>query len=179
MEAALVYEVAPAVMRLAGLVRQSIVDGPGLRMTVFAQGCPHDCPGCHNPGSHSFHGGQKFGLEDILVQYDRNPLLSGVTLSGGEPFEQAETMSRLARAVRGRGGNVWCYSGYTFEELLDWSRFDRTVAALCGLIDVLVDGRYDRRRRSLSLRFRGSANQRIIDMPRSLAQGVAEIIPFD
>lgn len=162
-------------LRLAGLARQSIVDGPGLRMTVFAQGCPHHCPGCHNPESHSFCGGHVHSVEDLLAQYDRNPLLAGVTLSGGEPFTQAGAMAALAAGVRDRGGNVWCYSGYTLEELRSRSRFDPDVAELCGLIDVLVDGRFELRQRSLSLWFRGSANQRILDMRRSLASGPAEI----
>ena len=160
-------------IRVSGIVGQSVVDGPGMRMVIFTQGCPHHCLGCHNPHTHDLACGSDYHAEDILAQFDRNPLLAGMTLSGGEPFLQAEGLVGIAAAVRARGKNVWCYSGYTFEELHAWAARDTAVRHLCEHIDVLVDGRYDSRRRNLSLRFRGSDNQRVIDMPVSLLTGYA------
>ena len=164
-------------MRLAGIVDQSIVDGPGLRLTVFAQGCLHGCPGCHNPATHALDAGDETSVRAILARYDRNPLLAGVTLSGGEPLLQPAAMAALASAVRERGGNVWCYTGYTLEEALELSRAEPEVGTLLALVDVLVDGRFDLSRQSLSLRHRGSANQRVLDLPRSLDCGRAVPLP--
>ena len=163
-------------IRLSGIVDQSIVDGPGLRLTVFTQGCPHHCPGCHNPGTHAF--GEGFGAEaaEILARFDDNPLLAGITLSGGEPLVQAEALLPLARQIGSRGKTVWCYTGYTFEEALAAARGNPSLAALLRHIDVLVDGRYEAARRSLILRYRGSANQRVLDLPASLAAG--EAVPW-
>lgn len=158
---------------LAGLVEQSIVDGPGLRMTVFAQGCPHQCPGCHNPGTHAFGAGTVWDVDDILARFDENPLLAGVTLSGGEPMEQAEGLALLAARIRERGKTVWCYTGYTFEELLARMPRDAALERFLPLIDVLVDGRYVAARHSLSLRYRGSENQRVLHAGRSLERGQA------
>ena len=104
-------------MRIAGIVNDSIVDGPGLRLAIFAQGCPHHCPGCHNPESHDFAGGSDMDTEKIIARMDANPLLDGITLTGGEPFEQPEACRILADAAHARGLNVWAYSGYTFEQL--------------------------------------------------------------
>ena len=164
---------AATAIRVSGLVRQSIVDGPGLRLTLFTQGCRHNCPGCHNPGSHDCAGGYDMEPEDVIAEFDRNPLLSGVTLSGGDPVLQAARLLPVARAVRARGKTVWCYTGYTFEQLREKAKKDPDIDELCRLTHVLVDGRFDLAKRDLTLRFRGSANQRIIDMPRSWLAGVA------
>ncbi|MDD2955858.1 MAG: anaerobic ribonucleoside-triphosphate reductase activating protein [Oscillospiraceae bacterium] len=158
-------------IRLAGVVRESIVDGPGIRFVVFVQGCPHHCPGCHNPESHAFDGGYDCELEKILAAIDQNPLLSGVTLSGGEPFCQAKALLPLAKAVKERGLHLISYSGWTFEELLESK--DPAVRPLLDLCDILVDGRYVEALRDLTLRFRGSSNQRLLDVPASLACGSA------
>lgn len=168
-----VAAVPGARLRLSGVTPQSIVDGPGLRLVVFAQGCPHGCPGCHNPGTHAFDGGREWAVRDILDMLDRNPLLSGVTLSGGEPFSQAHALAALAEQVHARGKDVWCYSGYVFEELAGMALRNAGVRRLCSRIDVLVDGRFEEERRSLSLRFRGSSNQRILDMGESIRQNRA------
>ena len=104
-------------LRIAGTVGDSIVDGPGLRLTVFTQGCPHHCPGCHNPQTHDFSGGYDATVEELFAQYRENPLLRGVTLSGGEPFCQPAPLAELARLVHGAGGDVFCYTGYTYEQL--------------------------------------------------------------
>lgn len=161
-------------IRIAGLVNDSIVDGPGFRFTVFTQGCPHHCAGCHNPQTHDFAGGSDVQTDEILAKIKKNPLLDGVTLSGGEPFCQSEACAEIARAVRKMGLNVWSYSGYTFEELIDgkeaWKDFLRE-------IDVLVDGRFELEKRTLECRFRGSSNQRLVDVQASLEHG--KVIEID
>ena len=156
-------------LRIAGTVGDSIVDGPGLRLTVFTQGCPHHCPGCHNPQTHDFSGGYDATVEELFAQYRENPLLRGVTLSGGEPFCQPAPLAELARLVHGAGGDVFCYTGYTYEQLLAMD--DPAVASLLDEVDVLIDGPFLLAERDLTLLFRGSANQRLLDVPRSRAAG--------
>jgi len=160
-------------VRIAGVVRQSIVDGEGLRFTVFTQGCPHLCPGCHNPQAHDFESGYDCDTHRILEEIDRDPLLQGVTFSGGEPLCRAGELLELAREIRGRGLDIWCYTGYTLERLLEWREADTALAALLALIDVLVDGPFLQDQRDLTLRFRGSGNQRVLNLPASLAAGQA------
>ncbi|HIS85775.1 MAG TPA: anaerobic ribonucleoside-triphosphate reductase activating protein [Candidatus Faecivicinus avistercoris] len=157
-------------LRIAGIADDSIVDGPGLRLTVFVQGCPHRCPGCHNPQSHDFSAGTPADTEEILARIRDNFLLDGVTLSGGEPFAQAEACAEIARGARAAGLNVWCYTGYWFEDLLEGAAEWR---GLLEAIDVLVDGPFVLGQRSLDLRFRGSSNQRVLDVPASLREGRA------
>ena len=151
-------------LRIAGCISDSIVDGPGLRYTVFVQGCPHHCPGCHNPETHPFEGGYLADVEEIVRQVGEDPLLSGVTFSGGEPFCQAEALVALGRRIRALGKNIVIYSGYIFEELLQMGKKDPAVLALLQLADLLVDGPYLADERDLSLPFRGSRNQRLIDL---------------
>lgn len=158
-------------MRIAGLVRESIVDGPGFRMAVFAQGCPHACPHCHNPQTHAFDGGREVDTSEIIRQMCGNSLLDGLTLTGGEPFCQPEPCAELASAARKSGLNVWCYTGYTFEELLKMR--NPSHLKLLNQVDVLVDGRFVWNLRTLECRFRGSSNQRLLDVPRSLAENRA------
>lgn len=149
-------------MRIYGLVQDSIVDGVGLRFVCFVQGCPHHCPGCHNPDSHDPDGGTEMTTDEVIAEMLSNPLTDGLTLSGGETFEQAEDCLTIAKAAHDHGLNVWCYTGYTMEHL----RENGTEAqkALLNEVDVLVDGRYIEEKRSLSLEWRGSSNQRVIDM---------------
>jgi anaerobic ribonucleoside-triphosphate reductase activating protein len=168
-----VPETKPVILRIAGILRESIVDGPGIRLTVFTQGCKHRCPGCHNPQTHDFAGGEQVEADTILRQIKRNPLLDGITLSGGEPFEQAEACSELARAVHGLKLNVMTYSGYTFEELLAGMPERPGWKALLEETDILVDGRFELARKSLMLKFRGSENQRILDVKKTLREGKA------
>ncbi len=156
-------------LRIAGIVPESITDGPGIRTAVFVQGCPHRCAGCHNPDSHDFSGGRDIGVDEILAAIKRNPLLGGVTLTGGEPLCQAAALTELARDVRALGLEVAVYTGYTLEALLAENDPDRR--ALLAETDILVDGPFVLAERSLALRFRGSRNQRILDVPRSLAAG--------
>ncbi len=155
---------------LAGIVSDSIVDGPGIRTTVFCQGCPHHCPGCHNPETWEFGTGTQMAEEDILAIVRSNPLCRGVTFSGGEPFAQAEGFAKLAKLLKAQGYEVASYSGYTFDQLLRGTPGQRQL--LAG-IDVLIDGPYVEAQRSLELAFRGSKNQNILDVPKSLAAGRA------
>ena len=160
-------------LRLAGVVRESIVDGPGIRMTVFVQGCPHHCKGCHNQHTWDFDGGYDSSVERVLEEAAKDKLLCGVTLSGGEPFTQAKPLTVLAKRAHEMGLNVFCYTGYTFEQLQ--SQFDthpefRELLEQC---DWLVDGRFVEEEMSLMLHFRGSRNQRILNVKESLIQGKA------
>ena len=152
-------------IRIAGTVNDSIVDGPGYRYTIFAQGCPHHCPGCHNPQSHDFEGGRTVDTETILRQVRENPLLDGITLSGGEPFCQPEACRALAEAARDLGLSVWCYTGYTWEKLMQEA--DPARLALLDAVDVLVDGPFILAQKSLELKFCGSRNQRLIDVKKT------------
>ena len=150
--------------RIAGVVRESIVDGPGFRFTVFCQGCPHNCEGCHNQATHDFSGGYDCDISRILEAIDKNPLLDGVTFSGGEPMCQAEAFCSLAAEVKKRNLNIVTYTGYTYEELLIMSEKDIWIKKLLDLTDILIDGRFILSQRDLTLLFRGSRNQRVIDM---------------
>lgn len=160
-------------VRISGVIRQSIVDGPGLRLVLFTQGCPHHCPGCHNPDTHDPEGGYDCPADKILAEFDKNPLLKGITLSGGEPFARPGQLVPLVEEIRRRGKNVWCYTGYTFEALMERAREDEDTGRLCVLIDILVDGPFVEAEKDLTLRFRGSGNQRVLDMQRSLESGGA------
>ncbi len=157
---------------LFGMVNDSIVDGPGLRFAVFVQGCPHNCPGCHNPDSHTFGTGTKTEIPEILARIEGNPLLDGVTFSGGEPFCQAQELAVLGKKVKEMGLNLISYTGYTFEYLYA-HRDENGIGELLDVLDFLIDGPFIEAQRSLELRFRGSANQRILDVPASLAAGKA------
>lgn len=158
-------------LRISGIEPESIVDGPGIRYTVFVQGCPHHCEGCHNPQTHDFDGGRLVDMENIVKEIQKNPLLSGVTFSGGEPFCQPEALCELGQAIKALGLNLVCYSGYTFEELLKLSEKNPAILELLRLTDILIDGKFILKEKSLLLKFRGSRNQRIINVPASLQAG--------
>lgn len=151
-------------LNIAGIVDDSIVDGDGCRLTVFVQGCHRRCHGCQNPETQPMEGGRRIDTADILAKVKANPLLAGVTFSGGEPFLQPAPLAALARAVHALGLDVWSYSGFTLDELLARAEKDKATAALLNEIDVLVDGPYEEAERDLTLHFRGSHNQRVIDM---------------
>ena len=163
----------PDTIRLAGIIRESIVDGPGLRLTVFTQGCPHRCKGCHNPQTHDPLGGYDAEIENILRVLDENPILRGITLSGGEPMDQARQLLPLAKSVIGRSRDIVIFSGYTFEQLLEMSEKRPEIKELLSLSFLLVDGQYMEEQRDLTLRFCGSRNQRLIDVAKSLKAGAA------
>ena len=126
-------------IRLYGTVNDSIVDGPSLRYVIFTQGCLHHCPGCHNPDSHAIDGGYIEDTEQCLLEIDQNPLLDGVTLSGGEPFLQATALIHFVQKVKKRHLHVMIYSGYTFEEILELGDEENRLLSLC---DTLVDGKF-------------------------------------
>ena len=147
-------------MRIYGLVQDSIVDGPGLRFVCFVQGCHHRCPGCHNPDSHDPSSGTVMTVYEIASQMLSNPLTDGLTLSGGEPFNQEVGCLALAKIAHAHGLNVWCYTGYTLEYLMENGTKEQK--ALLAEVDVLVDGPFVLAERSLDLPWRGSRNQRVI-----------------
>jgi anaerobic ribonucleoside-triphosphate reductase activating protein len=152
----------PMTVKLAGIVDESVVDGPGVRLVVFAQGCPHRCRGCHNPHTWDFDGGTEVSIEQILLRVEANPILSGITLSGGEPFAQAPGFARLARKARRRGLSVMTYTGYTWEHLVD--SLAPGVRDLLLATDILIDGPFISALADPGLPYRGSRNQRIIQV---------------
>ena len=158
---------------LSGIVEDSIVDGPGLRLSVFVQGCPHHCPGCHNPQTHDFNAGYEMDLLDIFRKYTENPLLAGVTFSGGEPFCQAGPLARLGALIHERGGEVITYTGYLYEDLASRAAADQDIAGLLAVTDLLIDGPYIDSLRSLDSPFRGSSNQRLLLMRSGRSEGPA------
>ncbi len=155
---------------LAGIAGDSIVDGPGIRTTIFCQGCPHHCPGCQNPETWEFGTGTPVPVEDLLDLIHANPLCRGVTFSGGEPFSQAAELAELGRQLKAEGYEVASYSGYTLEQLLDGTQAQKDLLAV---LDVLIDGPFILAERSLELNFRGSRNQRVLNVPESLKAGQA------
>ena len=156
-------------LRIAGTVNDSIVDGPGIRYTIFTQGCPHHCPGCHNPQTHDFAGGQDADVENILKEIFNNPILSGVTFSGGEPFCQAEVLLPIAEAIKEKGKHLMIYTGYLLEHLQKME--NAGVQRLLELADVIVDGPFILAEKNLTLSYRGSENQRVIDMVKTRKSG--------
>lgn len=159
-------------LHLAGVIRESIVDGPGFRFVVFVQGCPHHCKGCQNLQTWSFtEGGYDTTVENIVNAVKADKLVTGVTLSGGEPFTQAKALTVLARELRKEGIDVMAFSGWTFEELREGSNEENCWSDLLRELSLLIDGRFIEEQMSLELKFRGSKNQRIIDVQRSLAAG--------
>lgn len=152
-------------LQICGTEPESIVDGAGFRYVIFTQGCPHHCPGCHNPQTHDFNKGKLVDIEDLFLEICENPLLKGVTFSGGEPFCQPKPLFELARMVHSRKLDVTTYTGYLYEELL--ARHDPDIDALLNETDVLIDGPFIEEQKDLTLAFRGSRNQRIIDMNRT------------
>jgi len=162
-------------MRVAGLIQDSIVDGPGLRYVVFTQGCRYCCAGCHNPDTWDFNSGFEMQVDDIIKEMLSNTLTDGLTLSGGEPFEQAADCASLAAAARENGLSVWVFTGNTFKELQRKAEKKPSVRKLLALTDVLVDGRFILADRTLSLKWCGSKNQRVIDVQKSLLTGKGEL----
>ncbi len=150
-------------IRIAGLVPESFVDGDGIRFAIFMQGCLRNCEGCHNPETHALDGGRLMDTAEIISAIKKNPLLDGITLTGGEPFLQVDAANELARAAKNLDLSVWCYTGFNFEEL-------PPEVELLKNIDVLIDGEFIESLRDLELQFRGSHNQRIIDLQKTRAQ---------
>src|SRR5690554_361541 len=151
-------------LRVAGILEESIVDGPGIRFVIFTQGCRHNCLGCHNMHTHSFHDGKMLSIESIITKVQENPLLDGVTFSGGEPFEQAKVLSDLSMELKKMGHNIITYTGYTYEYIVENAEKSEGWKGLLHNTDILIDGPFEIKKRNLGLRFRGSENQRIIDV---------------
>ncbi|MCM1222538.1 MAG: anaerobic ribonucleoside-triphosphate reductase activating protein [Lachnospiraceae bacterium] len=159
-------------MNVAGINFESVADGEGVRVVIYVSGCLHNCKGCHNPTSHSFTAGQPFTeqlQEEIITYINNTPFISGLTLSGGDPMYSAEEITPFVRALRQANKNVtvWIYSGFSYEEILENSE----MLELLSVCDVLVDGRFILEQRDMTLSYKGSRNQRIIDVQQSLQCG--------
>jgi len=152
-------------LRINDVIPESIVDGPGIRYVIFTQGCPHHCPHCHNPQTHDFAGGCLKDINDLYDEIIENPLLQGVTFSGGEPFLQPKPLTILAKKLKQNGLDVVTYTGFIYESL---KHIGTDELDLLAVTDVLIDGAFDYNKRDASLKFRGSANQRIIDLHHGL-----------
>ena len=161
-------------VNLARDVQQnSIVDGEGLRIVVWAQGCSHNCKGCHNPETHDFNKGEKRAIEEIKKEIQSIKGHNGITFSGGDPMFQPKEFAELAKFAKSINLNVWCYTGFEFEKLQKLSQTNAHIKDFLQNIDVLVDGKFKLEERSLNLWFKGSRNQRILDLPKSLELGFA------
>ncbi|ATD53851.1 anaerobic ribonucleoside-triphosphate reductase activating protein [Clostridium chauvoei] len=165
-------------IRLSGIAYESLVNGPGIRRVFFSQGCKHNCNGCFNPDTHSFFGGEDRNMDELIQGVLDNPMIKGVTFSGGDPFERAEEFAYMAKQFKNNNINVWSYSGYTFEYILN--NIDKIPGwrDLLDNIDVLVDGRFDKTKMDESLKYRGSTNQRIIDVKESVKSGIIKTLDF-
>ena len=155
----------------------SIVDGPGLRAVLWTQGCGHHCKGCQNPQTWDFNGGGLVPIDLVKKAIDELEYQDGITFSGGDPMYQVEACNDIAEYAIKKGLNIWVYTGFTYEEILELSKKKKVYQDFLSKIDVLVDGRFILEEKDLSLLFRGSRNQRLIDMKKTLATG--SIILFD
>ena len=153
-------------MRILDIIHQTTADGPGFRVSVYAAGCNHRCPGCHNPQSWDMKGGREMTVEEVFAEIEKDDFSTGVTFTGGDPFYQGEGFAELAKLITERTTkNIWCYTGFTYEEIVE----NEKLSVLLPYLDALVDGPYIESQRDVSLRFRGSKNQRIIEHPKKKA----------
>jgi anaerobic ribonucleoside-triphosphate reductase activating protein len=152
-------------LRVLDIVPGTSVDGPGLRTSIYFAGCNHRCEGCHNPQSWDFEGGKLMTIEQIVAVVEQEGF--NVTFSGGDPLYQLPVLKVLAKALKARGYNIWCYTGFVFEELAADERYSELLQQL----DVVVDGPFVMSQRDIALRFRGSSNQRLIDVKKSVKEG--------
>lgn len=157
----------------ASLQPDSIVDGEGIRTVVWTQGCPHNCKGCHNPTTHDFDGGYLVDVDEVIEDLKNIDGQDGITLSGGDPVCQSDACIEICRAAHEMGLNVWCYTGFTYESML----LNPKHRKLLEEIDVLVDGKFILEEKSLDIYFRGSRNQRIIDVAKSLTEEKVVLVP--
>ena len=159
-------------MKISGILDESIVDGPGIRVVVFAQGCLHNCFGCQNPDTHDMNGGYEITVDELYKKtrdiIEKNKILSGVTFSGGDPFFQSKEFAELGEKLKELNLSIITYTGFTFEELLEKSKVDENINNLLKITDILVDGRYIDNEKDLTLCYRGSRNQRLIDVKNSI-----------
>ncbi len=164
-------------IRLAGIIKESLVNGPGMRRVFFSQGCSHNCKGCFNPETHDFSGGYIWVIDDLIKEVKDNPLLKGVTFSGGDPFQQSEAFAYMAEELKKLDINIWSFTGYTFEYLMENMYKIPSWGRMLNNIDVLVDGEFQEEHQEEGLKYRGSSNQRIIDVKKSLVNKKA--VTFD
>lgn len=162
-------------LRIAGIEKESIVDGEGLRYVIFTQGCSHNCPGCHNPETHDFNGGKIVDTQNLIDEILANPLLDGITLSGGDPLFQAKQCIDLVKTCKENNLTVWLYTGFEFEQFIRFlnnekcdERINKYMISLLRKVDVVVDGPFIESKKTLDSLFRGSSNQRLIDSKKSL-----------
>lgn len=148
-------------IKISGIVKESTVDGPGFRYVVFTQGCPHHCKGCHNPQTHSFDGGSYIDIDTILEDVKKNPLLRGVTISGGEPFMQAKKIAKLLSKIDRKKLSTIVYTGFLYEDLLNNANENNGYMDLLKQADLLIDGKFEEDLMDENLLFRGSSNQRV------------------
>lgn len=167
-------------IRLASkLQKDSIVDGEGIRAVIWTQGCPHHCPSCHNPETWDYQGGFSCDIEELKEEINSLDDEVGVTFSGGDPFEQAEACCELAKYIHSVKLNVWCYTGYTYEQLLKKAQTDINIKNFLEEIDILVDGPFVLKLKSYDVKFRGSKNQRLINVKKSLKSGKVVLYDID
>lgn len=158
-------------IRLSGIAYESLVNGPGMRRVFFSQGCKHNCKGCFNQDTHDFNGGEERDMDELINDVINNPILRGVTFSGGDPFERADDFAYMAKAFKEKGLNIWSYTGYTFENIISNLDKNKGWKDLLYNLDVLVDGKFEKDKMQDGIKFRGSTNQRIIDVKESLKSG--------
>ncbi len=152
----------------ADLQTDSIVDGPGLRAVIWTQGCAHNCKGCHNPGTHDFNGGGLVPIKMVCDEISKLKYHTGITFSGGDPMYQPAACNEIAKFAKSLGLNIWVYTGFTFEELIELAKNNPIYDEFISNTDILVDGRFELENRNLNLLFRGSTNQRLIDVKKTL-----------
>ncbi|NFL88673.1 anaerobic ribonucleoside-triphosphate reductase activating protein [Clostridium botulinum] len=164
-------------IRLSGIAYESLVNGPGIRRVFFSQGCNHNCKGCFNPDTHDFNGGEERSIDELIEDVLCNPMIKGITFSGGDPFERADEFSYMAKIFKENNKNIWCYTGYTFEYINDNLERNKGWKDLINNLDVLVDGKFEEDKKEDGLKFKGSSNQRIIDVKESLKSN--KVVIFD
>ncbi len=160
-------------IQLADFLEESVVDGPGFRQVIFVQGCLHHCKGCHNPQTWDTNAGKTISVNELFKKIKDSNIIQGITYSGGEPFLQAEALIKLSEMIKNKypNYNIFAYSGYVFEDLIK----NEKQKELLTYIDVLIDGPFILDKRDLSLLYRGSSNQRIIDVKKSLISNIVII----
>lgn len=165
-------------IKISGIVKESTVDGPGFRYVVFTQGCPHHCKSCHNPQTHSFDGGSYIDIDTILEDVKKNPLLRGVTISGGEPFMQAKKIAKLLSKIDRKKLSTIVYTGFLYEDLLNNANENNGYMDLLKQADLLIDGKFEEDLMDENLLFRGSSNQRVIKCKESVESGNLQLHEF-
>lgn len=162
---------------VASIIKESTIDGEGIRYVVFTQGCKHNCKGCQNPSTHNFGCGKMISASEIYDDMIKNPLIDGLTLSGGDPFFQAKQCCELAKLCKNNGYDIWAYTGFNFEDFLNFRNnikcnvmITSDMIELLRYIDVVVDGRFILEERTLESKFKGSSNQKIVDVKKSLKE---------